>query len=164
MNYSQKMVFHEALVVLAFAYVMRQQTAAAVYFAVLGAFLAVWAHSWKCLWRKSGEIVLASLVEILLVKMVDMDLSAYGLGIVMVMNAVVTGVWSSSSRKAIVPALTFLLRGYGALLVIAFVLPQQILEAGAGRLGSVVLLVAMGLPALVVRMRCGYRKKVMMPL
>ena len=145
MNYSQKMVFHEALVVLAFAYVMRQQTAAAVYFAVLGAFLAVWAHSWKCLWRKSGVI-------------------AYGLGIVMVMNAVVTGVWSSSSRKAIVPALTFLLRGYGALLVIAFVLPRQILAAGAGRLGSVVLLVAMGLPALVVRMRCGYRKKVMMPL
>lgn len=164
MNYSQKMLLNEGLMMLGFAYAVQGQTLAAIYFSTLAAFAAVLSHSLKSLVRCSSWIIVLSLIELLFISLSGVDPVRNGLGFSFVMNTVMTILWAGSSQRVIQPILSLVLRGYGILMLIACVLPSPILAAGFGRAGAMLLLGMMGLPVLLVRMVHGYRKKELISL
>ncbi|MGN1389298.1 MAG: hypothetical protein ACI4WR_06590 [Bulleidia sp.] len=124
--------FSISLLFLAYAYLVTGYSAAAVFFGIASFLTALLFHSAGTLYRNLNQILISALIQAVMIRWSGLEQSFPQMLVLAVLNAAVSVLWLSSSRKAIRETMQVLLLASASLLVLELVLPEAVTSCFAG--------------------------------
>lgn len=124
--------FSISLLFLAYAYLVTGYPAAAVFFGIASFLTALLFHSLGVLTRNLNQILISGLIQAALIRWSGLEQFFPQMLVLACLNAGVSVLWMSSSRKATIETMQTVLSACALILILELVLPRTVVSCFAG--------------------------------